>query len=186
VGRLHDALRDLSLNAKITLTLTVVFTATVGAFLAFLIPFLREQRESLLDKDKRVLSTLRDSYERGLIYDLISENSEALAVRLADLAAQRGLLWARVEAGKMDLAATADRTTIFGLVGEEARPFEHEPNLVLLLQPDGRGSLVTTGGRPLLSKAVPPTALPTWKRGGAGPAFEDVVWNGRPALYFTT
>jgi nitrogen fixation/metabolism regulation signal transduction histidine kinase len=186
VARLRQAVRDLSLNAKITLTLTAVFAATVGAFLAFLIPFLREQRESLLDKDKRVLSTLRDSYERGFIYDLISENSEALAVRLADLAAQRGLLWARVEAGRLDLAATADRATILDLVGDEARQFEDEPNLVLLVRPDGRGDLVTTGGRPLLSKAVAPEALPAWKRGGAGPTFEDVAWSGRPALYFTT
>jgi len=186
-ARLRQAVRDSSLKAKVTLTLTAVFAATVGAFLAFLVPFLREQREGLLDKDKRILSTLRDSYERGLIYDLISENDDALAVRLADLAAQRGLLWARVEADRLDLAATADRATIVGLVGEEARQFEGEPNLVLLVRPDGRGNLVSTGGRPLLSKAVSPDALPAWKRStGAGPTFQDVEWRGRPALYFTT
>jgi hypothetical protein len=48
VGRLPRWLRDLSLNAKVTFTLTAVFATTVVAFLVFLLPFLREQRESLL------------------------------------------------------------------------------------------------------------------------------------------
>ncbi len=186
MSRLRQTLRDLSLNAKVTLTLTAVFASIVAAFLAFLVPFLRDQRQMFLEKDRRILSTLRDSYERGFIYDLISENRESLAVRLADLASQHGLLWARVEAGRLDLAATADRATIRELIGKEAETFESEPTLVLLVRPDGHGDLVSTGGRPLLSKAVSPSELPSWKRPPGGAAFEDGQWNGRPALYFTT
>jgi PAS domain S-box-containing protein len=187
VGRLRRALRDLSLNAKVTLTLTAVFASIVGVFLIFLVPFLREQRTSLLEKDKRLLSTLRDNYERGFIYDLLSENEESLAVRLADLAGQRGLLWARIEAKGVDLAATADRTTILDLLGEEATRFEGEPTQVLLVHADGRADLVSTGGRPLLSKrVVSREALPAWRQGGSGPPFEEVKSNGRTELYFTT
>jgi hypothetical protein len=96
MASLRAFLRDLSLHAKVTLTLTVVFASIVAAFLVFLVPFLREQRESLIEKDERLLSTLRESYAREFIYDLISENEESLAAHLGDLAAQRGLLWVRV------------------------------------------------------------------------------------------
>ena len=175
----------MKLNAKVTLTLTAVFAVSVGAFLVFLVPFLGEQRATLLDKDQRLLSTLRDNYARDLIYDLLSENEDSLAIHLANLAGQRGLLWARVEADGIDLAATADGPTIRELLGEEATRFEDEPGLVLLLRGDGRADLVSTGGRPLLStRAVRREALPGGK--GALPRreqpFEEVRWNGRTAL----
>ncbi len=173
------------LNAKVTLTLTAVFAVSVGAFLVFLVPFLGEQRATLLDKDQRLLSTLRDNYARDLIYDLLSENEDSLAIHLADLAGQRGLLWARVEADGIDLAATADDPTIRELLGEEATRFEGEPGLVLLLRRDGRADLVSTGGRPLLStRAVRGEALPA-RKGALPPRerpFEEVSWNGRTAL----
>ena len=74
--RLRRALADLSLKAKVTLTLVAVFVSIVGAFLLFMVPFLAEQRASLLEKDKRLLATLRDSHEREFIHDLLSENVE--------------------------------------------------------------------------------------------------------------
>jgi hypothetical protein len=89
-----------------------------------MVPFMAEQRASLLEKDKRLLSTLRDNHEREFIYDLLSENEESLGIHLADLAGQRGLVWARVESEGVDLAATADPGAIRQLLGEEARPFE--------------------------------------------------------------
>jgi len=134
VRRLRQALADSSLNAKVTVTLVAVFVSIVGAFLLFMVPFLAEQRSSLLEKDKRLLSTLRDNHERDFIYDLLSENEESLGAHLADLAGQRGLVWARVEAEGVDLAATADPNTIRGLLGEEATPFEGLPSLVLLVR----------------------------------------------------
>ena len=175
----------MKLNAKVTLTLTAVFAVSVGAFLVFLVPFLGEQRATLLDKDQRLLSTLRDNYARDLIYDLLSENEDSLAAHLADLAGQRGLLWARVEADGIDLAATADPPTIRELLGEEAKQFEGEPGLVLLLRRDGRADLVSAGGRPLLStRAIRAEALPA-RKSTLPPRerpFEEVRWNGQTVL----
>jgi nitrogen fixation/metabolism regulation signal transduction histidine kinase len=183
---LRQAFQDLSLKAKVTLTLTAVFASIVAAFLVVLVPFLREQRAGLLEKDKRLLATLRDSYERGIIYDLISENQESLGVRLADLASQPGVLWARVESEGVELAATADRQTLRELLDEEARPFADEPARVLLVRKDGRADLVTTGGGSLLSLSqLPPAGLPAWKQSPGAPLFDEVRLVGRPVLYFT-
>jgi two-component system nitrogen regulation sensor histidine kinase NtrY len=180
-------IRDLSLNAKVTLTLTVVFASIVGAFLVFLVPFLREQRASLLEKDKRLLSILRDNYERDFIYDLLSQNEESLSAHLADLAGQRRLLWARVEAGAVDLAATADRQAIRDLLGDAATPYEGEPALVLLVRRDGQADLVSTGGRPLLANLrVAHEALPAWRPARSKSAFEEVRWGGGAALYLAS
>jgi PAS domain S-box-containing protein len=184
---LRRTLDDLSLNAKVTLTLVAAFAAILAVFLVLLVPFLREQKGRLLEKDKRLLSTLRTTYERDFIYDLLSENEESLAVHLADLAAQPGLLWARLEAEGADLAATAERRAIRELLGEEARPFEDEPGLALLVRSDGRAELVGSGGRSLLrGRAVAREALPGWRARAAEPSFEDVRWNGRAALYYAT
>ena len=96
----------MKLNAKVTLTLTAVFAVSVGAFLVFLVPFLGEQRATLLDKDQRLLSTLRDNYARDFIYDLLSENEDSLAIHLANLAGQRGLLWARASPSAASTCST--------------------------------------------------------------------------------
>jgi two-component system nitrogen regulation sensor histidine kinase NtrY len=187
VGRLRRALADLRLNAKVTLTLVAVFASIVAAFFVFLVPFLREQRASLLEKDKRLLSTLRESYERDFIYDLLSENEESLAAHLADLARQRGLLWARVESEDVDLAATADRATMRRLLGDDARASEAEASAALLVRRDGRADLVGSGGRPPLSThRVAPEALPTWTAARKGAPFEELRGNGRAVLSFVT
>jgi signal transduction histidine kinase len=183
--RLRQTFADLSLNAKVTVTLVAAFVSIVGAFLLFMVPFLAEQRASLLEKDKRLLATLRDSHERDFIYDLLSENEESLAAHLADLAGQRSLLWARVESDGIDLAATADREVIHELLGEEAQAFAAEPALALLVRANGQADLVGAGGRPLLkARAVAPAGLPAWKTASAEPWFEDIRWNGRSVLYF--
>ncbi len=185
MGRLVEGLRDLSLKAKVTLTLTAVF-ATIGAvFLVFLLPFLREQQEELLEKDKRLLATLRNSYERNFIYDLLSENREALAIHLADLAAQEGVVWARIESPEVDLGATADRRTLRRLLGDAVEPFEREETLVLLVREEGRADLVGAGGRPLLpGREVGREALPAWTP-SSGRDFEPTRWNGLPVLHFS-
>jgi two-component system nitrogen regulation sensor histidine kinase NtrY len=184
MGRLRRLFRDLRLNAKVTLTLTVVFAFVVAAFLMLLVPFLSEQRASLIEKDKRLLSILRAGYERDFIYDLLSENADSLSVHLADLAAQPGLLWARLEAEGVDLAATADPRAIRDLLGEETERFADEPGLVLLVRKDGEGLLVGAGGRALLSKrGLVTEALPAWRSvPGAAPTFEEVRVGGGRAL----
>jgi signal transduction histidine kinase len=187
VQRLRQTFADLSLNAKVTVTLVAAFVSIVGAFLLFMVPFLAEQRASLLEKDKRLLATLRDSHERDFIYDLLSENEESLAAHLADLAGQRGLIWARVESQGIDLAATADRQAIHDLLGGEWSAFEGEPTLALLVRPSGEADLVGAGGRPLLkARPVARAALPSWKPPSSEPSFDDVLWNGRSVLYFSS
>jgi signal transduction histidine kinase len=185
VNRVRQAFADLSLNAKVTVTLVAAFVSIVGAFLLFMVPFLAEQRASLLEKDKRLLATLRDSHERDFIYDLLSENEESLAAHLADLAGQRGLLWARVESDTIEVSATADRDVIRELLGEQASAFDAEPAPALLVRANGRAELVGAGGRPLLkARTVAAASLPAWKTKAAEPWFEDIRWNGRSVLYF--
>jgi two-component system nitrogen regulation sensor histidine kinase NtrY len=144
-------LRDLSLRGKVTIALALVFLASVAALVALLVPVLAGQRQRLVDQDKRLLSTLRRNYEREFIYDQLFDNPQSLAVHLADLAGQEGILWARFEAGPLDLGATADAPTILRLVGEEARPHLGQPGVVLLVAGDGEADLVGEGGRPILA-----------------------------------
>ena len=184
MGPLVRALRDLSLKAKVTLTLAAVFLAIGAGFLFFLLPFLRVQQERLLEKDKRLLTTLRNNYERDFIYDLLSENEESLGIHLADLAGQEGVLWARIEAPDADLGATADRRSLRRLLGEAVTPFEDEKTLVLLVRRDERADLVGAGGRPLLpGQVVLSDALPPWSRAVAT-GFERTRWGGQPVLHF--
>jgi signal transduction histidine kinase len=185
VGRLRTALADSSLKVKVTLTLVVAFVCIVGAFLLFMVPFLAEQRSSLLEKDRRLLATLRDSHERGFIYDLLSENEESLGIHLADVAGQRGLLWARVESQDLDLAATADPAAIRALLGAQAAPFEGQASVVLVVRPNGDAHLMGAGGRPLIERtAVAAAALPRWRKVTAEPWFEESSWNQASVLYF--
>jgi PAS domain S-box-containing protein len=184
VRALVRALRDLSLKAKVTLTLTAVFLAIGAGFLFFLLPFLQEQQERLLEKDKRLLATLRNNYERDFIYDLLSENEESLAIHLADLARQEGLVWARIEAPDVELGATADRPTLRRLLGAAVSPFDNEETLVLLVRKGGRADLVGAGGRPLLAaKEVLRERLPPLSA-AAGTGFLRTRWNGEPVLHF--
>ena len=70
---------DLSLNAKVTLTLIAIFVVDRGRLPAVPRALPRaSSAPSLLEKDKRLLATLRDNYERDFIYDLLSANEESL------------------------------------------------------------------------------------------------------------
>jgi PAS domain S-box-containing protein len=178
------ALRDLSLRGKVTLTLAVVFAVSVGALLLLLAPLLGEQRRRLLDQDKRLLTTLRRNYERDFIYDLLSRSRDSLAVHLADLAGQEGVLWARVDAGEIDLAATADPPTVRRLLGEEAEPFLGGPGVALLVDGEGQAQLVGPGGRPFVSgRRVQreETHLPHGAESGVD-QFREIVFNGQRVL----
>jgi PAS domain S-box-containing protein len=148
---LPRALDDLSLRGKVTLTLGVVFATSLAVLFLLLLPVLGEQRQRLLDQDKRLLTTLRRNYERDFIYDLISRSRDALATHLAALAREEGILWARVDAEGIDLAATADTAAIRRLLGGEAEPFLAKAGAVLLVDDEGRADLVGPGGLPLIS-----------------------------------
>ena len=141
----------LSLRGKVVLALALVFLGSLGMLLLALSPILGEQRQRLLEQDRRFLSTLRRNYEREFIYDLLSRNRESLAVHLADLASQEGLVWVRVQSGDLDLGASADRGVVLRLVGQDAEPYVGQPGVVLLVDRDGEADLIGPGGRPLLS-----------------------------------
>jgi PAS domain S-box-containing protein len=186
--RLLRALADLSLRGKIALALTAVFLASVGVLLLVLVPFLAEQRQRMLDQDRRLLSTLRRNYERDFIYDLLSRNRESLAVHLADLASQEGLVWARVESGDLDLAASGDRAVVTRLVGPEAEAFVGRPGVVLLVDRDGEADLVGPGGRPLLSGRRVTREEPRAADGGPPPGqdqFHELGFGGERVLSLT-
>lgn len=166
-------LRDLSLNVKLTLALLGVFGASAAAFLLLLRPLQRQQAERLLAQDTRLVTTLRDTYQRDLIYDILSANDPSLEVSLAELARQPGVLWARLEAGPRALAATADGARLARLLGSAAPAADEAAAPVLLLRPDGSAALVGAGGRPLAGVAAPPPErLPAW-RSQAEPAFVE-------------
>jgi two-component system nitrogen regulation sensor histidine kinase NtrY len=151
VSRLLFRPREPSLRGKVTIALALVFLASVAALVALLVPVLAGQRQRLLDQDKRLLSTLRRNHERWFIYDQLQGNPQALAVHLAELAAEEGVVWTRFEASPLDLGATADPATILRLIGDDARSHLGQPGVVLLVAGDGEADLVGEGGRPLLA-----------------------------------
>ena len=130
-------LADLSLRRKVALALTLVFLASLSVLLLVFVPFLAQQRQRMLDQDRRLLATLRRSYERELIYDLLSRDRESLAAHLVDLASQEDLVWVRVESGDLDLGASADPSVVSRLLGPEADPFVGRPGVVMLVDREG-------------------------------------------------
>ena len=179
------SLRDLSLRGKVALTLAVVFLFSVTALLLVLVPVLAEQRQRFLDQDKRLLATLRRNYERDFIYDLLSRNRESLALHLQQLAGEEGIQWARVEAGDLDLGATAEPGVIRRLVGIDAEPHLGKPGVVLLVDRDGEADLVGPGGRPLVpGRSVEREEV---RPAGGGPApgqdeFREALFGGQRVL----
>ena len=175
---------DLSLRAKVTLTLVAVFLVSVAALFLTLVPILGEQRQRLVEQDRRLLSTLRRNYERDFIYDLLSTNRESLAVHLADLAQQEGVLWARVEAEGIDLGATADDASIRRLLGGDAEPFLRQEGVVLVVDREGRAELLGAGGRPLLTDRLVrrEETGPGAPDGDAADEFRETTWGGGRVL----
>jgi len=175
--------RDLSLRVKVTLTLVVVFTLSLAALLLTLVPILGEQRQRLVDQDRRLLTTLRRNYERDFIYDLLQQNLESLSVHLADLALQDGVVWARVEADGLDFGATGDPDSILRMLGDEARPWLGQSGIVLVVDGEGRAELVGVGGRPLLSdRQVHREETKTASGSSAADEFQETTWGGEPVL----
>ena len=178
------SLRDLTLNWKVGLTLTAAFAAIAVLFLLVLIPFQREQRQRILDRDQRLLSILREKYQRDLIYDVLSENEGSLAVDLADLAAQPGMVWVRLYDRDITLAATADRALMARLL-DPAVLENLGPNPVLLLRPDGV-TVLGPGGQPILAgQPVDPARREAFDQLPAPPAsgFGESVWQGEGVLH---
>mgnify|MGYP001819812987 FL=1 len=187
MSRLARAIRDLSLRGKVTLTLAAVFTGSVVVLLLALVPIMREQRERLVEQDRRLLTTLRRNFERYFIHDLLSENRESLAVHLGALAGEEGIVWARIEAEGLDLGATADGSAIRRLLGEAVEPFLGEPELVLVVDEEGRAELVGVGGRTLLTdlQMRREAVRPADPAGDSDDQFRETTWSGQQVLALT-
>jgi len=185
-GRTGLRLGDLSLNGKLALTLTLVFALIAAVFVGVLVPFQREQRSRLLAQERRLLGTLRDQREPTFIYDLLGDNEESLAVDLAALASEPGMLWVRIEAGELDLAATGDPAAMERVIGNELSVLASgEPGpMVLIVDADGFARVIGTGGRPLLEgRRVDEGLLPAWREDAEGEPFQETELDRRPVLY---
>jgi PAS domain S-box-containing protein len=166
----------LGLKGKVAATLAAAFAALIGTFLLLLLPLERQQRRRLEERDHRLLATLKEKYQRDVIYDLLSENDESLAANLADLALQPGIVWVRLEAPGRRLDVTGDRTLMGRLLGPEDTG-ALAPEAVLLIR-DGQGEVRDAAGRrPQGRRPVPAESLPPLPA-RAGEAFEDLEWNG--------
>ena len=180
------SLGDLSLTTKVTLTLGLGFVAALGLFLAALVPLEREQHGRLLEQNKRLLSTLRDKYQRDFIHDIVSESGESTVIDMADMARQQGILWVGLEAGSDSLAATADSATIERLLGgSPAIKASSAEAAVLVIGPNGRGSLIGPGGRRLAEGREIRDALPVagFPRASSQEPFREVPWGRETALH---
>lgn len=172
--------RDLSLRAKVALTLVAAFALVVAAFLVLLVPLERQQRARLLERDRRLLETLKDNAQRDLVYDLLSENEDSLALDLAALARQPGILLARVESRGVSASASADPAVLRRLLGPAAVV---APEEVLVVWGDGRASVVGPGGaRPWQSPVTTSGVAPA----GPTPAgrFETRDFGGETVLAY--
>ena len=181
-------LRDLSLKAKVTLTLTAVFGSVVTLFLLFLVPFQRDQRERLLQQEQRFVSALRDEHQRVFIHELLGENEESLTVTLASMALQPGVLWVRIESEGLEIAGSADRGVIRELLGTEWELVEgglSDESGALILRDNGIADVIGVGGRPLLEgRPVSTEALPPCLAGcGLDEPFEEIRWGQRLVLH---
>jgi PAS domain S-box-containing protein len=179
-------LRDLSLKGKVTLTLALAFLATVALVLAVLLPLEKEQHVRSLEQNKRLLSTLRDKYQRDFIHDIVSENEESTVIDLADMARQQGILWVRLDADPIRLEATADRRAMELLMdGELPDGAGAGEPIVLVVRKDGTATVLGASGRPLVSaRAVHAGAWPAWRADPTvGDSFREVQWGGAMALH---
>lgn len=168
--------RSLGLKGKVAATLAAAFAALIGTFLLLLLPLERQQRQRLEERDHRLLSTLKEKYQRDLIYDLMSENDESLAANLSDLALQPGVVWVRLEAPGRRVDVTADRGLMRRLLGPDFSD-TLAPEAVLLVRGDQGEVRDAAGRRPQGRRPIPASALPPLDA-RPGEAFEDLDWDG--------
>jgi len=174
-------LHDLSLKGKVTATLTAVFAGVLGVFLLVLVPLQREQRQRLLERDKRLVETLRGNYERRFIYDALSRNAESLAVNLADLARQPDIVWVRVSTRAGTLAATADPLVMARALDDLPAGW---PEGAVLLLPEGElARVVDAAGRPLDADLPVHVAQAPNGDGLLPGEFDERDWNGEHLLH---
>ncbi|HET7746312.1 MAG TPA: ATP-binding protein, partial [Vicinamibacteria bacterium] len=121
---------------------------------------------------------------RDLIYDVLSENEESLAIDLADLSRQPGIVWTRIRTPALTLAASTDRARMRELL-DPARVDGLPAEAVLLLRPDGvsvlgPGGQVIVPGQPVDAATRARFEIPDPR----GPApFRETDWQGDNVLH---
>jgi two-component system nitrogen regulation sensor histidine kinase NtrY len=169
--------RPLPLTWKLVLALGAALFALLSVFLAVLVPLQREQHERVLARDQRLLATLREKYERDVVYDILSENEGSLALSLSELASEPGLLWARLETGGRGVLVTTHPEVVGAGPGDGAGPDAR----AFLVRDDGTVWRVTVAGLTLVPGIQ--VARESWPQAAPGrPSFEEIVWRAVPAL----
>ena len=97
---LLQALRDSSLRRKVTLTLALVFAASVARCWSRSCRCSASSGSACSTRTSGCSRRCAATTSATFIYDQLFRNRESLAVHLADLAGQEGILWARVEAAR--------------------------------------------------------------------------------------
>jgi nitrogen fixation/metabolism regulation signal transduction histidine kinase len=133
----------LSLRFKIALTLAVVLFGVLSIFLAVLLPLERQQHRTLVDRYQRLLTTLRERYERDVIYDILGDNDDSLALTLSALAREPEILWARVEHDGSTMVLTTDTDVAAALLGHEGVDLGQD---ALAVRGDGTVARLSEGG----------------------------------------
>ncbi|MCU0242492.1 MAG: ATP-binding protein [Vicinamibacteria bacterium] len=173
--------RNLSLNGKITLTLTAVFVAVLIVVLAALLPLERDQHVRLFSQNERLLSTLRDKYQRNFIHDIISDHEDSIIIDLTDLAQQAGILWVQLDADRLRWSATAHPPTIARLLGSDVDlPASADDARVLIVRGSGSADLVGADGRRILEgHAVDLSGLISpFTASGDREEAQEMIWQG--------
>lgn len=176
---------NLSLKWKTGVTLALALATLLSVFLMLLLPFERQQHRRLLEREQRLLATLREKYERDIIYDILSETEEPLALTLAALCREPGIVWARLDRDSRPLLVTADEALVQALIPPEAPPIlVSTDQAVLLVRDDGTMARIgTAGGMTAVAGAVGRERWPAIET--ASPRsllFEEGRWRGRAVL----
>ncbi|MGH9888938.1 MAG: HAMP domain-containing protein, partial [bacterium] len=170
----------MSLRWKIALTLAAVLFGVLSIFLAVLIPLERQQHRTLVDRYQRLLTTLRERYERDVIYDILGENDDSLALTLSSLAREPEILWARVEHDGSTMLLTADPDVAASLLGSDAPSLNGD---ALAVRGDGTVARLSSGGV-LTPVPITPGSLhwPEVVGAGSTDAFAEGHLRGRSVL----
>ena len=169
---------------KITLTLGAVFAGSMALSVAVSAPLLGQQRQRLLEQDKRLMGTLRHTYEREFIYDILSESEESLAGHLAGSGApggcrprsSHGRSARRRGLGGSGHAGAAARGALQRDVADARRS---PPDATAMA---GRGS-IGAGGRPVVSDLSLSVEEPPISDLGGADAFSERRWHDLHVLH---
>jgi len=181
--------RRLTLNAKVALTVAGAFSVLMACFVAVLLPLQQHQRERVRQRDERLVATLREKYERDLVYDILSQNRESLALDAAAFCRQPGLLWITVQAKGMTLSGTADADSKRRLL-EGVPEVDPADGAALMIGERGAAGLVAADGRASALPDIPPERLAPWSVGTVhepSGRFHEIRWpTGVAALHSDT